>query len=392
VVRTSSPSLPTRTTEPSAVSPKARYAYLDNLKTLMIAGIIVGHAVAGYATFSSWTYQDVQETTISSAAELVFAVVMLTFGALFLMQLFFLISGLLTQDSLARKSSARFVHDRLLRLGVPFAVYTLVVWPALEYALLEPILHEGSYWHWFSNDDPLLDNGPMWFVGVLLLFSLALVVWRSVSRPRVQADIGLSFGRLLATAGVVGVTTFLVRTAMPADSNQPLNAHVWGWPAYIAMFALGIASARHGWLRAVPRALSKRCGVVTVFAMLAMATIVLVTEPLGLTPESFYGGWGLPPLIAAGVEGLMAVCAPVWVLAFAQRHLGGSGPLRRAAARGSYLAFMLQGPVLVALALALRPTALSGDVKALLVAVLGVVVSFALAWPLVTRTPLGRVL
>jgi hypothetical protein len=80
------------------------------------------------------------------------------------------------------------------------------------------------------------------------------------------------------------------------------------------------------------------------------------------------------------------------VLAFAQRHLNGTGRLRRGMARGSYLAFMLQGPVLVGLALALRPTDLSGDAKALLVATLGIVGSFALAWPLVTRTPLRRIL
>jgi len=89
---------------------------------------------------------------------------------------------------------------------------------------------------------------------------------------------------------------------------------------------------------------------------------------------------------------VIAISAPIWVLAFAQRHLGRTGPLRRAMARGSYAAFMLQGPVLVALALALRPVDLSGDVKALLVATLGIVGSFALAWPLVTRTPLRKIL
>ena len=54
-------------------------------------------------------------------------------------------------------------------------------------------------------------------------------------------------------------------------------------------------------------------------------------------------------------EGLIAVHAPIWVLSFAEPHLSGTGRLRRAMARGSYLAFMLQGPVLVALAIALRP-------------------------------------
>jgi hypothetical protein len=52
---------------------------------------------------------------------------------------------------------------------------------------------------------------------------------------------------------------------------------------------------------------------------------------------------------------------------------------------------MLQGPVLVALALLLRPLDLPGDIKALLVATLGIAGSFGLAWPLVTKTSLGRV-
>jgi peptidoglycan/LPS O-acetylase OafA/YrhL len=89
---------------------------------------------------------------------------------------------------------------------------------------------------------------------------------------------------------------------------------------------------------------------------------------------------------------VIVVAAPVWVLSFAQRRLNGTGPIRRAMARGSYAAFMLQGPVIVGLELAFRHAPLPGDVKALLVASLGIVVSFALAYPLVTRTPLRRVL
>ena len=67
------------------------------------------------------------------------------------------------------------------------------------------------------------------------------------------------------------------------------------------------------------------------------------------------------------------------------------GGRRAAMGRGSYAAYILQGPVLVGLALLLRPTSLPIDVKALLVATLGVIGSFALAWALVTRTPLRRI-
>lgn len=368
-----------------------RLAYLDNLKTLMIAGIIAAHAVMGYSTFGSWTYQDVQETTLSPVVETVFVVAVFVGGGLFLMALFFLISGLLTEGSLTRKGASRFVSDRLLRLGLPLAVYALLVWPLLEYALHEPLLHQGSYWRSFTNTDPVLDTGPMWFVGVLLLYSLALVMWRRLFPPSPSSKGRLRGRDLVRLAVSVGLLTFAVRIAMPANSNQALNSHLWAWPEYVAMFCLGVAAARRGWLDPVPAKLARRCGIAALVGALCSAAAVVSAVPLGLTEDAYFGGWRPTALIAGMAEGVIAVSAPIWILAFAQRHLNGTGRLRRAMARSSYLAFMLQGPVIVALELALRPIALPGEVKALVVATLGIVGSFALAWPLVTRTVVGRV-
>ena len=372
--------------------PGERFVYLDNLKALLIAGIIAAHALIGYADFGSWTYQDIQEVTLSPVVEKVFAVAFLSLGGLFLIALFFLISGLLTEDSLARHGASRFVHDRLLRLGLPFAVYTLLLWPLFEFALLEPYLHRGSYWDYLGDTDPVLDNGPMWFVGVLLIYSLGYVVWRTrVPRPVVSSD-SLGGRQLLILAAAVAASTFLVRLVFPIDSGQPLNLHLWQWPACVVTFGLGVVAARRGWLRPVPEALARRCGIATLIATLVMLIAVLSVEPLGIDEEAFLGGWQVPALITAIVEAVLVVAGPIWVLAVAQRHMDRSGPVRRAMTRSSYAAFMLQGPVLFGLALALRPIDLPGDVKALVVATLGIIGSFALAWSLVTRTPLRRIL
>ena len=206
-----------------------RLAYLDNLKAFLIAGIIAAHAFMGYSTWGSWTYQDIQEVTISEVTETIFVVASVALGGMFLMGLFFLLSGLMTQDSLARKGPRRFVIDRLLRLGIPFALYTLVLWPVLEWALLEPHFHRGSYWAWFTDDDPILDNGPLWFVGVLLVFSLALVAWRRF-RPQVSPAGGelLRARWLVPVALAVGVATFpgphrLARRLQPAAQLPPVG-------------------------------------------------------------------------------------------------------------------------------------------------------------------------
>lgn len=101
-------------TRPSA----ARVAYLDNVKLLLVAVIIAGHGALAYSTLeSAWPYQDIQEVQLGTAADLVLLMAVIP-AALFAMGLFFLISGLVTPRSLARKGPTTFARDRLIRLGV----------------------------------------------------------------------------------------------------------------------------------------------------------------------------------------------------------------------------------------------------------------------------------
>jgi hypothetical protein len=368
-----------------------RLAYLDNVKTLLIAGIIAAHAIMGYSEFGSWTYQDVREGTISQGLELTL-ILPVAIGSLFLMGLFFLIGGLLSHDALARKGPRRFAVDRLLRLGVPFVVYVLVVWPVLEYVAVARILHEGPYWPWFTNQEPPLDTGPMWFVGVLLVFSLVYAGWVRLGGGVLEGPTDPSTRSIVLLIGAVGVSTFVVRLAFPLGSEQILQIHLWQWPQCIAAFGVGVVAGAHGWLRPVPDRLARRSGLAALGVAVGMLLAIGTAIALGYEPDDFYGGWGPFALVYALLEGVLAIAGPVWALAFAQRHLQRSGPLRAALARSSYAAFMLQGPVLVGLALLLRGTDLPVDAKAILVAALGVVGSFALAWPLVSRTPLRRIL
>lgn len=92
----------------------------------------------------------------------------------------------------------------------------------------------------------------------------------------------------------------------------------------------------------------------------------------------------------AGVEATLTVFGPVWLLGAAQRHLHRRAWWAgQAAGRAAYGAFILQGPVLIGLAVAMRPLPLPAEAKGLAV----VAGSFALARLLITRIRgLARVL
>ena len=168
---------------PQPAAPRARVAYLDNVKVLLVAVIIAAHCVAAYSDLeSAWPYQDVQEVQLGAVSNAVLSLLALP-AVLFVMGLFFLISGLGPPGSVARKGPLLFARDRLVRLGVPLAVWTLVIWAGAKWAVYQVVGETSSFWWRFVHSDPFLDTGPMWlFVEVLLIYSLAYAAWRLSAR------------------------------------------------------------------------------------------------------------------------------------------------------------------------------------------------------------------
>ena len=373
---------------------RIRLAYLDNLKVLMVAGVIAGHAIAGYAGMN-WTYADVAEGEMGIASQSVFGLLILPF-AVFVMALFFLVAGLLTPRSIDRKGPRRFARDRLVRLGIPLAAFTLILWPVMTFGLYRAAGSDWTLWDVYA-DDPTLDNGPLWFVEALLIFSLVYAAWRAWGprdpRGRVAGPSEPLHARhLVLLGGGIAIATFFVRRWFPFDSLQFGNAHVWQWPECIGLFGLGIVSARRGWLDPVSERIRRGCGWVTMIAV----TVLLAAFATSLDPdasvEAFGGGWGWQALALATIGAGMSVAASIWVLALVQRRLHEAGRTLRAMARAAYAAFMLQGIPLIVFALALRPFDVPLEIKALVVATGGIAGSFGLGWLLVNRTRLGRIL
>ncbi len=380
------------TTEVRPVGDK-RLAYLDNLRVVMVAGVIAGHAIAGYAGMN-WTYADVAEGEMGTASQAVFGLLILPF-ALFVMALFFLVAGLLTPASLDRKGPWRFARDRLIRLGIPLAAFMFVLWPLMTYGLYAAAGLDWTLWDVYA-DDPILDNGPLWFVEVLLIFSLgyaAWVAWRSRRRAPGVVTPGRLRARHLAALGAgIAIATFVVRVWFPLDSLQITNAHVWQWPECIGLFGLGIASARRGWLRPVPERIRRGCGWAALVATVALIAAFASTQDPDRSVDAFGGGWRWEAVVLAAIGGALSVAASIWVLAFAQRHWDRAGRPARAMGRAAYAAFMFQGLPLIVAALCLRAVDVPLEIKALLVAAGAIAGSFALGLTLVTRTRLGRIM
>ena len=90
----------------------------------------------------------------------------------FFMGLFFMISAYFVPSSLERKGAARFMKDRLVKLGVPILIFMIVVFPVMGYLLY---------------GQPNITLGHLWFLELLLIFSAVYVAYWLVKKPSSKA-------------------------------------------------------------------------------------------------------------------------------------------------------------------------------------------------------------
>jgi surface polysaccharide O-acyltransferase-like enzyme len=143
---------------------KARNAALDRTRTFLTLVVLLHHAVIPYTYFGhtdpkSWIGFD--------------CVVLATDS--FFMAMFFFLSGLFVWPGIARKGPLNYLWDRLLRLGLPFAICAFTVIPLAYYAISlrqHPEVGFSEFW-WTTITKGPWPSGPIWFLWVLFGFDLA---------------------------------------------------------------------------------------------------------------------------------------------------------------------------------------------------------------------------
>ena len=156
----------------AAPKTKARNAALDRARTFLTLVVLLHHAVIPYTYFGhtdpkSWIGFDMIVLATDS----------------FFMAMFFFLSGLFVWTGLARKGPLNYLRDRLLRLGLPFAICAFTLIPMAYYAIAlrqTPDLSFTAFW-WKTITVGPWPSGPLWFLWVLFAFDLVASVFYSLS-------------------------------------------------------------------------------------------------------------------------------------------------------------------------------------------------------------------
>ncbi len=346
-----------------------------------MCGVIVGHATMAWTGVGTWVFDEphVREPLLS------ILILLSVIGALFAIPLFFLLAGAFTPPSLERKGLWRFLIDRALRLGLPMVFFIIFLSPIIEYVDPDSAGWDGGFASFALHIWWPPAPGPTWFLGVLLVFSIGYAVVRNI-RPRRHTGATVPGVRhLMAVAGIIALTSWLVRFSVP------LGHEVWRLalgqaPGWMAGFTLGALGAERGWFNPIDPRLARRMGLIAWSAVAGVALFIGAAMAVGGDIDDFAGGGTWQSMGVAVLEGVLIVSMSLWLLDFFRRRFNHQSRNAQLLSRAAYGAFVLHQLVVVGLVLATRLVPWPPEVEYLATALLGVAGSFGLA-ALLLRVP-----
>jgi len=382
-------------TIPSAPVP-ARLLFVDNLRWLMIVLVVTVHASVTYSHIGSWYYY---EPTNPGPLSLLAFLLYETHLQAFFMGLLFLIAGYFVPGSFDRKGARRFMADRGVRLGIPTALYALVIQPIIvDYILKFPRIAPlpsvlRSYLKYVAGLHFLNGTGPLWFALALLIFSGIYALGRLAggSLVRSQADGKLpSHAAVGLLIGAISVFTFIVRLVQPIGTDI-LNMQLCFFSQYIVLFGVGIVARRRNWLLRIPHD----------FGVFWFRLALLVGPPLWLAMilggGAKSGNWsrytgGLHWQSAAWClwESFFCVGVCLGLLVVFRDRFNREGPLARFLSENAFAVYVFHPPILIALSLALHGLALGLLWKFLFLSGASLVICFLTSHYVLRRVPALR--
>lgn len=368
----------------------ARLLFVDNIRATMILLVFTMHAADTYSPFGNWYFTD--RGPAGLATKIVFGAYQ-SFLQAFFMALLFFVSGYFAAPALDRKGAQIFVRDRLLRLGIPTLLYMFAIGPLTQYFLSHTWGTGGFVHQWLTHlydGEWLSETGPMWFCAALLAFSIVYALVRtraliSATLPRTGAIVGFTAAMALAT--------FIVRIVSP-ENLSVFNMHFGDFPQYVLMFGAGIVAYRGRWLELFPARLALRWSALfLVVAGPLFASLLVFGGALRGSTDVYNGGFNAVSAAKCVWESLVCVGMSLGLLALFRRFFNAQGAAARFLSDNAFAVYVFHPPVLIALARLIHPIELPAIPKAMLLALLAAVATFALAAGVFRRIPLlARVL
>ena len=330
--------------------------FVDRLRVVLTVLVIAHHAAITYGASGGWFYREVADGVDPSS----FVLTLLTaVNQTFFMGMFFLFAGYFTPGSWQKKGTARFLGDRLVRLGVPLLVFGFCLGP-LTVALAgmpagKPVI-DGWVGMMASG---VFVVGPLWFALALLVFTLCWVLWlgpRGTPAGKVAStnDRLPSWPAWLLGAVGVGAAALLIRQWVPVGRSV-FGLQLGYFASYIFLFAVGCRGAAGRWIERVTAEQAKGWGMVSLVTLPSLFVAAVLGGAFDGRAVNFYGGLGLPAIVYALWEPFVAWGIIAALLVVFRTRFNRPSARWGTWSRNAFGAFIVHAPILVGLSVLAAP-------------------------------------
>ncbi len=389
----------------STAKKTARLFFIDNLRVALVVLVLLHHVAMVYGASAPFYYVEPPFTDPAAFKSLlIFALV----NQAWFMGAFFLLAGYFTPGSFDRKGPGAFLKNRLIRLGIPLIIYTFLLNPIAELGvLLMPAALTGitteltwqSFWQAYPDR---LGIGPLWFIAMLLLFTIGYALWgmlvrNRASSTRIVASKPGYFAVALFTVALAAAS-FLLRRAIPLGESVTLYTDLLSFPTiaylpqYLSFFILGAVASRRNWFQGLS-------GSMGFAGLLIAAAASVLLFPLAFSGEMFSLELTEALGSAMGNGHWQSAAYALWDAAFAvglclflitlfRRVFNRQRAFGRFLSQHGYTVYIIHIPIVVFLTYALREIELNSILKSALAAVIVVPACFIIA-AIIRKLPLA---
>jgi len=348
-----------------------RFAYLDNVRSLVIFLVVAMHSTVTYGGMGGWYYIEGSPDNLTMLEYVLFGFFQSFVQAWFMGVLFF-ISAYLATKALARHGFFCFIKERLFRLGLPLLIYVFVVSPFIMFILLKinpTNTFVENYMQYIIRFWWLSSTGPLWYCQVLLFLCIVYAILRQfILKPILIKEFNTY--KIIITVMFTAAIAFLIRLYFPIGTSF-LNLQFAYFASYIVLFLIGIIIGESGLWDNITN--SKNIKWFILSLLIAMPTWSLLMAFGGAAQEGldkFNGGFHWQSFAFSFWESFMAICFSVGMIAFFKKKVNLDTKFTRLMRDNAFGIYCFHAPILISVSLMFKEVSFKPSIKFIIVTII----------------------
>ena len=368
---------------------KPRFAYLDNIRSLVIILVVAMHVAVTYSGFGGWYYVEGSPENLS-VLEMVFFGLFQSFVQAWSMGALFFISAYLTTKALAKRSTANYLKERFFRLGIPLLIYMFLIAPFIVFALLgvNPDRSFANNYAKFIFDFSWLGaTGPLWFVQVLLFLCIIYSILKKCIPKLVKLN-NVSPINIIFSITITTIIAFFIRINIPIGSSF-LNLQFAYFPSYIVMFIAGLIIGENDLLENITNEKNIKWLKLTLIIGIPLWAAIMIFGGALEGKEYYNGGFNWQNFAFASWESFTAIGFSIGLIALFKKKVNIENKFTRLMRDNAFGIYCFHAPILVGISLFFKNLVLTPVLKFAMIFILASVFSLLFSFVVRKIKPIG---